>query len=193
MSHSCQGSLTTSESSWSKPSGDQYLVDTTSTVRPLPRWSNSVSLSLVRLKATLTELTEGKTWHAEKKSVSGAISVLCANFSKSVPYLGFWSKSGQSRGGTSVFAVQVHFYVFFFNIFRMEHRYFFFSMSDDCTSLQWKQHLCKMADTRSFDRVLWSASIPSSTSTQHAARTTTVAHVMWCRVSESCLWPILQD
>ena len=36
---------------------------------------------------------------------------LCANFSKSVPYLSFWSKYGQNRGGTSVFVVQVHFCV----------------------------------------------------------------------------------
>ena len=54
---------------------------------------------------------------------------LCANFSKSVPYLGFCSKSGQSRGGTSVFVVQdlVHFYVFFFSSFFVWNIDFFFS------------------------------------------------------------------
>ena len=40
---------------------------------------------------------------------------LWANFSKSVPYLSFCSKSGKNRGGTSVFVVQVHFYVVFFS------------------------------------------------------------------------------
>ena len=45
---------------------------------------------------------------------------LCANASKSVPYLGFRREYGQNRGGTSVSVVQdlVHFYVFVFFKFR---------------------------------------------------------------------------